>query len=298
MALSWKAQRAIDRYEPITVQGITFYPITVEEYEDFGQCRAVLEFLPQRLPVALMGIPLLTALYRLYIFAAVMAKDGDPEEKEKTDGNGAGFEALFQQAALVLCLAIRLGQGESHKKRLERVFPEYDPENILDFKGLVFVTDEGKTIRITPSMFQRLRPVLAAQNGMELPPENANPELVDADRYLRMANTPNLDFSLADRVSWLAWKCGMEEAEIYRWPIAKFERRWAVIERDANYRIFSLAEKTGLVKFKDGNPFPHPCFRKRQGSAAMAPLAEAGKRAEAAVRNGLPRNGEKNKTKE
>lgn len=298
MALSRKHQRAIDRYEPITVQGITFYPITVAEYEDLGQCRAVLEFLPQRLPVALMGIPLLTALYRLYIFAAVMAKDGDPETKKEPKETGAGFEALFQQAALVLCLALRLGQGESHQKRLERVYPEFDPENILDFKSLVFVTDEGKPIKITPSMFQRLRPILAAQNGIELPPENANPELVDADRYLRMANTPDLDFSLADRISWLAWKCGVEEAEIYRWPIAKFERRGNVIERDENYRIFSLAEKTGLVKFKNGNPFPHPCFRKRQGSAAMAPLADAGKRAEAAVRNNLPGDGEKNKTKE
>lgn len=290
MALSRKHQRAIDRYEPITVQGITFYPITVEEYEDFGQCRAVLDFLPQRLPVALMGLPLLTALYRLNIVAAVLAMDGGPEKQQETEqaeGNGATYGVLFQQAALVLCLALRLGQGESPEKRLERVRPEFDPENLLDFKALVFESDFGEEIRITPSLFQRLRPILAAQNGMELPPENANPELVDADRYLRTANAPKLDYSLADLISWTAWKCGKEEREIYGWPIAKFERRAAVIERDMNYQIYSLAEKTGLVKFKDGNPFPHPCFKKPQGSAAMAPLAEAGKKAEAAVRSKL-----------
>lgn len=298
MALSTKQQRAVDRYEPITVKGITFYPVTVEEYEDFGQCRAVLEFLPQRLPVALMGIPLLTALYRLYIFAAAMAKDGDPETKKEAGENGEAFGTLFQQAALVLCLALRLGQGESHQKRLERVFPNFSRENILDFKGLTLVTDEGTEILITPSLFQMIRPILAAQNGMEMPPENANPDLVDADRYLRMANIPKLDYALADRISWLAWKCGVEEREIYSWPIAKFERRCAVVERDMNHQIFSLAEKTGLVKFKNGNPFPHPCFRKIQGSAAMAPLADAGKRAEATVRNSLPGSGEQNKTKE
>lgn len=298
MALSRKHQRAIDRYEPIAVQGITFYPVTVEEYEEFGLCRAVLEFLPQRLPVALMGIPLLTAFYRLFLFSAAAAEDGDPNNKATTEANGAAFGRLFQDAALVLCLALRLGQGEKPEERLKRVQPEIDAGNILDLKGLVFEADGGEKILITPPMFQRLRPILAAQNGLDLPPENANPELVDADRALRMAKMPKLDFSLADRISWLAWKCGVDETEIYRWPIAKFERRGNVIERDENFQIYALAEKTGLVKFQDGNPVPHPCFRRPPSSDAMAPLTNAGKGAEAAVQKNAPKNGANTETKE
>ena len=51
----------IHSYKPIEVDGLTFYPMTVGHYQDFLRARIVLEFMQQSLPVAYVGIPLLSA---------------------------------------------------------------------------------------------------------------------------------------------------------------------------------------------------------------------------------------------
>ena len=63
--LSPEIERTIDRYLPVTFEGFTFYPVTVEEYELFMACAPALGFMQQSLPVAMLSTPLLTAFLRI-----------------------------------------------------------------------------------------------------------------------------------------------------------------------------------------------------------------------------------------
>ena len=154
------------------------------------------------------------------------------------------------------------------------------PEKAADQKtgkklqSLIVITDGGKPIEISPAKFGRLRPVIAAQNGIEIPPLDANPELVEADRAVRMMNAPKLEMVLEDKVSFVALASGADENEIYDWPILKFNRRSIAAERVLSYLIYGIGENSGMVKYKNGNPCPSPYFRRKQQSLGMMALSE------------------------
>lgn len=252
-------QDKIDRFLPVTMEGITVYPVQMAEGRAFDLARPALEFLQQSLPVALMGIPLLDAYYQM-----------DTEAYRA----GKPTTGLFGRACLLLCLALRLGRGMDSEERISRILPMENPEKPMRLSALLCVSDDGKTvIRITPKQFGRLRPILAAQNGVTLESDDANPELVEAERALAEAQTEHLEPKLCDKVTWVALRSGVDETEIDQWPILKFERRAAILKRELDYLIFGIGEASGMVKYKNGSPCPSPYFaRRRNGSAAMIPL--------------------------
>lgn len=159
--LSPEMAKAIRRFEPIETEGLTLYPICVKEINEFTTARPAIEFMQQSLPVALLSKPLLQAYYQMELDAAA---------------NGQPGSGLFYKSILFLLLALRAGEGLTAEKRMELVEFEPNESNPMRLKSvLIFVGGEVK--RITPMQFQRLRPILAAQNGIDLVSENANPEL-------------------------------------------------------------------------------------------------------------------------
>ena len=259
--------RQIDRYLPVTMEGITMYPVTVEEYEIFMACAPALGFMQQSLPVAMLSIPLLTAFLRM--------EDEWNQARQKSDiniENIAKTGALFSAATIALLLALRLGEGEPITRRLERVGVVFDKKKRDRIKMVVLRGNSGEAIEISPAKFAKIRPVIAAQNGIEIPPLDANPELVEADRAVRNANAPDLEFNLYDRVSFVCNETGKNEEEIYQWPILKFNRRAAVAEHKLHYLVYGIGEASGMVKFKGGNPCPSPVFAKTQKSLGMIAL--------------------------
>ena len=177
-------------------------------------------------------------------------------------------------AVLALVLALRLGDGQPMQERLKRVLPTFDRKTGKKLQSLILITDGGEPIEISPVKFGRLRPVIAAQNGIEIPPLDANPELVEADRAVRMMNAPKLEMVLEDKVSFVTLASGADEDEIYDWPILKFNRRSIAAERVLSYLIFGIGENSGMVKYKNGNPCPSPYFRRKQQSLGMVALSE------------------------
>ena len=49
--LPLKIKKAISRYQPVEVEGFTFYPITVEEYDNFLIASSAIDFMQQSLPM-------------------------------------------------------------------------------------------------------------------------------------------------------------------------------------------------------------------------------------------------------
>lgn len=241
--LSPEMAKAVRRFEPIETEGLTLYPICVKDIDKFTVARPAIEFMQQSLPVALLSKPLLQAYYTLELDAAA---------------NGQPGGGLFYKSILFLLLALRAGDGLPDEQRMELVnfeLKENDPTRLKSV--LIFVNGEVK--RITPMQFQRLRPILAAQNGIELLSENANPELVQAERDLAEMNAPKLQYRVETLKATVASFSGADESEMEDWPILKLLLRRDAVQRLVGYIVCSVAEAQG-AKWKHGNPYPSPLY--------------------------------------
>lgn len=267
MDLPVHIKKAVDRFQPITIEGVTVYPIIVDEIEEYGFVKPALEFMQQVLPVALMQIPILTAFYQLELASNAMS-EGNPNVP-KTN--------LFTQCVYALLLALRLGQGMERNERIaKRCVYEHDKDDPLKLTKVFLVNDEGKIIEITPRLFQRLRPIIAAQNGSEIPPENANPDIVLAERSILADKAPKINREFGKMVAWVSAKCGVEETDVYQWPILRFLRRAEVLQRELDYLIYGIGQAGGMVTYKDGNPCPSPYFEKITDAVQAKMLKDIG----------------------
>lgn len=237
--------RSIGKYEPIETDGLTLYPIRVENYYEFLAAKPALDFMQQSLPIQLMSIPLLDAYFLI---------DTGQVEGMKPTG-------LFMSACLLMSLALRLMPHGTIEEQIKKLTPVADPKNPNKLKGLKFIKNGEEVVIITPIQFQRLRPIIAAQNGIELMRDTANPELVQAERDLAETKAPKLDFELDSLVTAAAITSGAKEEEIYNWAILKLTNRLAAVKRMMDYMSCAIGESQG-AKWKGGNPVPHPWFNR------------------------------------
>lgn len=266
-----RIKKQISRYDPVETEGLTFYPILVDEYEEYLLAKSAIEFMHQTLPLSLVNMPILQAYYQL---------DSQSIRDEKIP------TGLMSRAVLFLALALRIGQGLPVEKRVWMFKPKVDEKGKL--KSLMFTPDGEEICEITPAMFQRIRPILAAQNGLTIPEEDANPELVRTEEELSRKNAPDLDINLDSLIASVAVLSGTDEKDIYDWPIAKLQSRQRALHRTLDYLICGIGESQG-TKWKKGNPSPNPFFdRKKETSAAKVALGDfAGGAALDAVRDGI-----------
>lgn len=241
-------KQAIRKYEPIVTDGITLYPVRVWQYEDFAIAKPALEVLQQSLPVAMMRIPLLSALYQMDFESAI---------------RGETPTGLFSRALLILALSLRLGEGQETAARMNmfRIVADHEkPEHLI---ALRYVNSEGETKEISPALFQKLRPIIAAQNGVKLESDMADPDLVQAEKDLAEMNGVSLCANIEDLVSALAITSGQEESDIYDWAILKLVNRQRSFQRILDYMICGIGQVNG-TSWKGGNPHPSPFFDKAE----------------------------------
>ena len=259
MELSSSIKKKIRRYEAVTAEGLTLYPITVAEYDEWCMARPGIEAMQQAFPARLMSMPILSAMYRMDMEALI---------------NGTESDGLFYRCLLGLALALRLGEGEPVDSRLKRFHIQSDKRDPLKLIGLRYLKDGEEFITITPIQFQRVRPIIAAQNGAEVQPDDVNPELLQAERDIAESNSPKLDVSIEDMMVSVAVFSGADESEMDDWPILKLLRRSEAIKRVLDYMVCGIGECSGS-SWKGGNPAPHPFFaRVRETSASLIPMAQ------------------------
>lgn len=246
-------KRSIRRYEPIQTDGLTLYPVLVKEYELFLMARPALEVMQQSLPVALMRVPLLSALYQMDYEAAL-------ERKTPT--------GLFSMSLLMLALSLRLGEGEEPAERLGRFRVIVDREKPERLLRILFTDESVEEKEITPVRYQTLRQIIAAQNGVTLESDLANPDIVKARKNLSSANAVPLNATVDDMIAGVSALSGTEEAEIEEWPILKLDTRMTAYRRLIDYIICGIGEVNGTT-WKGGNPTPHPFFARADNGAGL-----------------------------
>ena len=260
--LPFNIQRAVRRYEPITTDGITLYPVLVAEYDLYSIGRTALEVMHQSLPVAMMRIPLLSALYRMDYEAAV---------------GGETPTGLFSRTLLALALSLRLGEGEDIEGRIERFTVIVDREKPENLMCLRFTDQDGEEKEIRPVAYAKLREIIAAQNGVKLESDLANPDLVRAQK-LAGSGGVSLDANADDLISGVAALSGLDENDILDWPILKLEKRTRSYRKLLDYLICGIGEVNGTT-WNGGNPTPHPFFdRISDGSGFLKLMGEDEKR--------------------
>lgn len=255
-------KKAASRYKMIEADGLKLYPVAVKNYDDFLIAKPALEVLHQSLPVAMMRMPLLSALYQMDFEAAC---------------TGQQIVGLFSRALLMLSLALRLGEGKPTEERTRSFQISVDPAHPETLKRLSFSDDDGNQHEITPVQYARLREIIAAQNGVKLESDKANPDIVKAAKDKASLSELQLDANIDDWILAVSALSGYSEDDIDEWPILKFQRRSESYKRILDYIICGVGECSGTT-WKGGNPTPHPYFAKLQKGSGI--LTELGGRAD------------------
>ncbi len=250
-------QKAALRYERIETDGLKLYPVLVRDYELFLMARPALEVMQQSLPVAMMRVPLLSALYQMD-YEAILG--------------GMQPSGLFSRALLLLALSLRLGEGQEAEERMKAFRVAVDRENPAKLLCIRYSDEAGEEKEITPALYGRLRQIIAAQNGVRLESDMANPALVKAEKDAASASAVELEDSIEDLISAVAVLSGVDESDVDEWPILKLQRRAESLRRILDYLVCGFGEVNGTT-WKGGNPTPHPLLpRKRTGSGILTAL--------------------------
>ena len=250
-------QKAVRQYAPIQTDGLIFYPVLVDEIDEYLIAKPSLTVMQQAFPVRFVSMPLLSAFYAME-YEAQLAN-------EESSG-------MFYRALLMLALSLRLGQGKDATERVRAFQIIVDPEKPERLKMLRFRFNGEEICELTPMAYQRIRPIIAAQNGAELISEDANPELVQAEQDLAEIKAPKLDVKIENIIDTLVLYTGKDEGEILKWPVAKLFRLRDALERTVEHVVCGIAEGGG-ASWKKGNPYPSLFFdRLRDENMGLMPL--------------------------
>lgn len=247
-----KWAKEIRQYKPIDTEGFRLYPIRVAEYELLLIAKPAIEFMTQTLSVEYMSTPLLQSFYAMDLDRTLR---GEPPT------------GLFTSAVVSLALALRLVSDGNIETLMDRCMIVAYPDDHTRLKQITFIFDDGSEKSVTPIQFARLRPIIAAQNGLEIPPESANPELLEAERDIAAKKAPKLKVSIDALIQGVCCVAGVSEDEVEEWAILKLHNRMESFKRILDYTICSIGATQGTT-WKGGNPCPSPWFDKDEDNSS------------------------------
>lgn len=250
---------------PIEWRGLNFYPLLMRRYDEFLRFRSVLSLRMGTLPAKYLSMDYLTALWEMDMDAA------------KSGGQVAG---AFYSAIALCCMALQIDYTDKQFLQENIVLAPDTPEHVKIM--CIALTQNGHTVNVTPAEFSReIRPILALQNGVELPNESDNAQLIKSEEERLALATEygdgGLQLNTETLIASVAYLSHVREREIYEaWTVREFENRRAAIERDKRYMLYAQAELSGFVSFKQGNPAKSWCYDCRRDVAAGEALQTLG----------------------
>lgn len=243
---------------PVTQNGITLYPIEMLHYEDFLSCKDAITLRLSTLPVKYLSQDYFSAIYSFEL-----------DSYEKT-GKSIG---LLSRLIRFFELSLRI---EEHESFSENLF-EYEKNGDQLIVKSINVKQNDTIIKITPFVFSTaIRPILAELNGLKLPDESENLDLVIAnEQKAELQNhTKPLNVNTDDLIASVAYQSNCRERDIMSWTVREFELRRNAIERNKKFTLYGQAEMGGMVSFKKGNPAPSWCYDVLDESLGTQSLSE------------------------
>lgn len=249
--------------QPIEYCGLTFYPIQMRHYELYLMCKDSLAVRLSTLPVKYASKDYINAIFSFEI----------QSEKEKRKSAG-----LFIRILTMLQLSLRIESFDKKTFFKKNIRFKTIPDNDFEIDKFI-LTQEDKTVEIPALEFStKIRSLIAMQNGVELPDESINVELVKAQaetQELKNSKT-QLKQDVDSLIASVAYNSKIREREINDWTVLEFENRRKAIDRDKKYMLYGQAEMGGMVSFKKGNPYPSWCYDsidEEMGTMSISALA-------------------------
>ena len=162
-------------------------------------------------------------------------------------------------------LALREQQKENRRVCGNCYSKKYDGYVFVDAMGNIF------NPRSVTANFSKL----LEQNGLRLTPEEANPDLVEAERELAEMNGGiRLTGDVWERIAAVAALEHADEPEMDAWPVRKLQVKTDTWQRILGYAACTVAEAGG-TRWKNGNPFPSLFYgRETAGNTALRSVEE------------------------
>lgn len=244
---------------PVTIHGFRLYPIKMSQYEEFENCKNAIALRVSSLPVKYISKDYITAVFDFEMDMLI--------EKKQTAGILARFVHL-------LLLSLRI---ENNKENQQKLIVVEKSEKGTHLKHFSFIQD-GREFTLSPSEISfQVRPIIAQINGIELPDESDNLDLVIANEQKvesKAQDAARLKTSVDDLISSVAYLSGCRERDVDEWTVREFELRRRAIDRNANFMLYGQASLSGFVSFKKGNPYPSWCYDLLDESLGTQALSE------------------------
>lgn len=254
---------AIRRGEPITEGGLTYYPIQMAQYELYQVHKNALLLRQSTLPAKYAVKDYVNAIFSFEI-----------DSIEKGEPSIGLFSSLLILWAMSLRIDIDLKEYLSSDKIETRKVG-----NDLEITHLS-MTQNGKTVKVPSFIFSTtIRQLIADQNGLKLPNESVNSELVESQTELAdlQDNAVVFDQSIENLIASVAYNSHCRERDVNEWTIREFENRLKAINRDKHFTLYAQAELSGMVTFKKGNPYPSWMYDTIDTSMGTMALSKLGK---------------------
>lgn len=230
---------------PIEALGLQFYPIKMADYEEFLECKSALAIRQTSLAnanIEYLSMPFLSALWAIELDSIMQT------------GKAIG---IFERVIRLLYLSLRLEYDS--EKAFNNIFCEQtNPRNLLYIE---VKQNDKQPVKITPTDFTAtIRPLIAEQNGIELPDESENPDIIQTENQMQQESESKIKFDIETMITSVASASNLRQGDIDDWTIKEFETHRQALDRKINYMVYSQAEMSGMVSFKNGNPYPSWCF--------------------------------------
>lgn len=205
--------------KPEEWNGLTVYPILMKDYPLFLAAKESITAVQQGWPFPWSTVPYLEGLI------------------------GMG---LLPRLCAMLKLALRLPEGD-----MLPIYPRMEAEKVTS----LIVFQGERQAEITPKNFGSLRELIARQNGIELPDETDNAELVAAKRYLSQQGAVPLKADVESLIYSVAVAAKTDPEDILNWTVRRFQATERALDRSIGHLVASLTLAAG-GKYKNGNPYP------------------------------------------
>lgn len=230
--------------QPIEAYGLTLYPIMMSDYDEYMLCKDAFAIMQGSLPAKYLSTDFLSALFAMSL------------DEKREDVQAELRTAAFQRVIRLFYMALRSTDEEIEHIARDIVYKQTN-NDIVAIDHIV-IYQNGKATEITPSLFStKIRPLIAFQNGIVLPDEDTNPDLIKLHNKMHEHDQPvKLVVDFDEMMASVAYLSSVTVAQITEWTVRDFEYRVHAIDRDKRYMLCGAAEMSGFASFKNGNPAP------------------------------------------
>lgn len=229
---------------PVIFNDLEFHPLLVREYTIYARAKRAMELMQSSLHPKYAKFTWCECLWEL------------DKECEKQTGQYGDF---LVSVMLAVARALRLEAPDGDVTLPLR--PVFSQDGHLT--ALMIGEAYGNYTLLNMQQMNEVRLILAAQNGYDIPDENWNPELVRAAQQNAEGNNAGLDIDFDALLYSVALNAHCRAKDILDWSIREFHGMQDAIDRTLGYQIYTLAEMSGFVEFKKGNPYPTWKFNRK-----------------------------------